>query len=154
MDQPSEAFMCKKEFSVYFIFTLSHKFLPFLSYDALRICFLTHLVNHTQILYMNVGIGTVAAKFLSWEYMFRIFGIVSLQCARQVIHMLDQNINRRTFYSILPHHSSLPASPLLSTCFTTLIYLLHHSYPPASPLFSSFHKPQAVWPCWSARSFL
>jgi hypothetical protein len=46
MDQLSEAFMCKKEFSVYFIFTLSLKFLRFLSYDALRICFLTHLVHY------------------------------------------------------------------------------------------------------------
>ncbi len=30
---------------------------------------------------MNVGIGTVAAQFLSWEYLIRIFGIVSFQCA-------------------------------------------------------------------------
>ncbi len=48
--------------------------------------------------------------------MFRIFGIVSLQCARQLIHMLDQNTNRRFLvdtgasYNILSQHSSLPAT--------------------------------------------
>ncbi len=29
---------------------------------------------------MNVGVEPVAAQFLSWEYLFNIFGIVSLQC--------------------------------------------------------------------------
>jgi hypothetical protein len=29
---------------------------------------------------MNVEIRTVAAQFLVWKYLFRIFGIVSLQC--------------------------------------------------------------------------
>jgi hypothetical protein len=28
---------------------------------------------------MNVGIETVVAQFLSWEYLFQIFSIVSLQ---------------------------------------------------------------------------
>ncbi len=29
---------------------------------------------------MNIGTGIVAALFLSWEYLFRIFGTVSFQC--------------------------------------------------------------------------
>jgi hypothetical protein len=33
---------------------------------------------------MNGGIGTVAALFLSWEYLFQISGIVSLQSTNPI----------------------------------------------------------------------
>jgi hypothetical protein len=33
---------------------------------------------------MNVKIGTVAAQFLSWEALFPIFGIGSLQCSKGI----------------------------------------------------------------------
>jgi hypothetical protein len=36
-------------------------------------------VNGSQKL--NVGIGTEAAQFNFWKYLFRIFGILSLQCS-------------------------------------------------------------------------
>jgi hypothetical protein len=33
---------------------------------------------------MNVEIGTEAPIFLFWEYLFQIFGILSLQCMQSV----------------------------------------------------------------------
>ncbi len=34
---------------------------------------------------MNVEIGTETPIFLFWEYLFRNFGILSLQCGRQAV---------------------------------------------------------------------
>jgi|LakMenEpi03Aug12_release.lakeMendotaPanAssembly.Ray.scaffolds.fasta_scaffold660813_1 hypothetical protein len=52
---------------------------------------------------MNVGIGAGAVQFHFWEYMFLIFGILSLQCIplRQQEEKDRQNTPEKVlFYSV------------------------------------------------------
>ncbi len=49
---------------------------------------------------MNVEIGTEAPIFLFWEYLFQIFGILSLQCDSS---LLDLAFGRIIDKEILKH---------------------------------------------------
>ncbi len=43
---------------------------------------------------MNVEIGAEAQIFFSWEYLFQIFGILSLQCCTAGKHSMQRAFKR------------------------------------------------------------
>jgi len=61
---------------------------------------------------MNVGIETVAAQFLSWEYLIRIFGIVSFQCNDERVRIRKlSRVSFRVGYSTeYPIHTNISSS--------------------------------------------
>jgi hypothetical protein len=48
---------------------------------------------------VNVEIGTEAPIFLFWEYLFQIFGILSLQCGPFMLWVGCVNLNLRKNFS-------------------------------------------------------
>jgi hypothetical protein len=52
---------------------------------------------------MNVEIGTETPIFLSWEYLFRNFGILSLQCSSEFFFQLSKKLSAELSLSLFSH---------------------------------------------------
>ncbi len=98
---------------------------------------------------MNVEIGTEAPIFLSWEYLFQIFGILSLQC---VMYPKGAPVRQ---VKISPGHKILLTGPWAECCIQSCkvpvnMKIFENTFPPYEDLqilgilFTSYITPHTT----------
>jgi hypothetical protein len=60
---------------------------------------------------MNVEIGTESPVFLFWEYLFQIFGILSLQCTDVIARQNSSNNEHKTILEKILIYGDLLSRP-------------------------------------------
>jgi len=104
---------------------------------------------------MNVGIGTVVGQFLSWEYLFRIFVIVSLQCRVKTLCWSSYSgYSDAGYHSMAPSRSPTATFSISSLENSSLGTYVYYSFPVnvhfvPTRLFPYSETVLSVWPLYS-----
>jgi hypothetical protein len=77
---------------------------------------------------MNVEIGTYATIFLSWEYLFQIFGIDSLQCIIRLPDPTYDELKLIFFNTFLCFVGNVKFQQVENSIYNAISFSSHHTY--------------------------